>query len=257
MVGKNSEIWAAVDHYFEHAESAKDESLRLIRQAHESLGDGIILAAFAWVAERLEKEGEQSKQLAMMGVSDRMLNLRLFAIAESVINLLGDVVALQKEAGVFLIASIMATPDEDEQALMAYMLATRFVSTFDQWDQAKARVFLKTHLQAIEGTSCKMALAYALYVMDEKDPWEKLVYGNVFMQLNFVRAVEATFVEMFPKRRKEAKSVVCREIAVPGSTDFQIPVPDQWGIREFLAIDIASNGSQFKNYPNWRRKPKN
>ncbi len=88
MVGKNSEIWAAVDHYFEHAESAKDESLRLIRQAHESLGDGIILAAFAWVAERLEKEGEQSKQLAMMGVSDRMLNLRLFAIAESVINYL-------------------------------------------------------------------------------------------------------------------------------------------------------------------------
>ncbi len=256
MSGKNSEIWAAVDRYFEHAESAKDESLRSIRQAHESLGDGIILAAFAWVAERLEKEGVFLAQSAMLGAPDRMLTLRLFAIAESVINLLGDVVVLQKEAGVFLIASIMTTQDEDEQALMAYMLATRFVTTFDQWDQAKARVFLKTHLQAIEGTSCKMALAYGLYVMGETKPWEALVYGNVFMQLNFVRAAEATFVEMFPNRRKEVKSVVCHEIAVPRSTDFQIPAPDQWGIREFLALDIASNGKQFRAYPNWRRKPK-
>ncbi len=256
MAGKNSQIWAAVDIYFEHAESAKDESLRLIQQALQQYGGAVILASIAWVAERLEKEGEQSKQLAMMGAPDKMVNLRLFAIAESIVKLLGDVMALENEPGKFLVASIVVTPDEDEQALMAYLLATRFAKILDPWDQKKNQVLLKNFYQSIEGTSCKMALAYALYVMSETKPWEALVYGNVFMQLNFVRAVEATFAEMFPNRKKEAKSVACREIAVPGSTDFQIPVPDQWGIREFLALDIASNGRQFKSYPNWRRKPK-
>lgn len=258
MSDKNKEIWAAVDRCFEHADSSKEEGLRMFQQAIRQYGGAVILASVAWVAERLEKEGVASAQMALMGAPNSMLNLRLFVIAESTIGLLGDVVALENEPGKSLIASILVTLDEDEQALMAYLLATRFVTSLETWSlqYPAAKILLKNLLQETEGTSCRMALSYALYAMGEKAPWEKLVYGNVFLKQEFVRTVEKLFIEMFPKREKEAKSLVCREIAVPGSTDFQIPVPDQWGIREFLALDIASNGQQFLGYPNWKRKSK-
>ena len=143
----NQDIWAAVDSYFEHVEQAKEESLRSIREAFRRLGSGVILAAFTWVAERLEKEGVASTQMALMGVPDAMLNLRIFGLGEQIFRYLEDVVRLEAEVGLHLAASIMATHDEDEQALMAYVLATRFAASLDQWNQTKMRVFLKNYLR--------------------------------------------------------------------------------------------------------------
>lgn len=256
----NQQIWEAVDSYFANAGGDSNSNMRLVRPAIKEFGGAVTLAGFAWVAERLEQEGLESAKAAQMGVSNAILTHNIIAIAKNSMNQLKDIVKTDDhQAGEKLAGAVGTARDEDEAALAAYMLADGFVTDMDPMHKEVSRLFLEGLLENTEGTSCRMAISWAIYNMGNKKPWEEMVYSDLFVQRNWVEMLEKTMKQTMPELKKdEVRDILCREYAVPGSTDHPIPsVTDKMGIFETLAIDIASNGQIFfKSYPNWARKAK-
>jgi len=254
----NQQIWEALDSYFANAGADSYSNMRLIRPAIEKFGGAIALAGFAWVAERLEHGGLEVAKAAKIGVPNAILTHNIIAVAKNSMRQLKDIVNTDGyQAGEKLAASVVTAGDEDEAALTAYMLADGFASNMDVVHKEFSRIVLEGILKDTEGTSAKMAISWAIYNMGNKKPWEEMVYGDLFVQRNWVEMLEKTMKKTMPELKKEQiKDILCREYAVPGSTNYPIPsVTDKMGIFETLAIDIASNGQIFfKSYPNWTRK---
>ena len=265
---ENELIWKALDDYFSHVgQDSREVNIRLAKSSVDRWGSAFLLGGFSWVAESIEREGNESARMALMGMSDQFLNMKLFNIARGNFNRLRDIVTLSdKNIGASLAANVVVMPNEDEKALSAYMLASDFVPTLDAMKLEFSKSLLGNLYHTIEGTSCRMSVAWALYEMGDKDKWESLVYGNHFVKRTHLDMLEEFFKEYKKEHKEEyktllkgqdVKTVVCREYAVPGSTD---SVPSYMigdiGIFEMLTLDIASDGKAYRSYPNWQRKPK-
>ena len=242
----NKLIWEAIDTYFNDAGSDSDTNMRLIRPSIQKFGGAVTLAGISWVAERLEQEGLESAKAAQIGVPNAILTHNIIAVAKNSINQLKDIVKVEGggQAGATLAASIGTAVDEDESAIAAYMLANDFVVDMNPMHKEVSRLFLEGMLENTEGTSCRMAISWAIYNMGNRKPWEEMLYGDYFVQRDWVVMLEKTIEGAMPNLKKEEiRDILCREYAVPGSTDFPTPlIMDKTGILEILAIDIASNG---------------
>lgn len=258
---KNNElIWQELDAYFGNVgQDSREENIRLAGPSVDRWGRAFVVGGFSWVAESIEREGVESARLSMFGMSDQLLNLRLFSLARRNFGRLRDVVSISgADTGVFLIANIGVPGDEDEAALNSYMLASDFIPTIDSMKLEVSKIYLKNVYNLAVGTSCRMAMAWALYNMGEKKEWESMVYGNQFVRRDFLDRLEETIRENgMDLEGQDVKSVLCQEYAVPGSTNL-VPefVIGDMGIFETLTLDIASDGRAFKNNPSWQRKPK-
>ncbi len=256
---ENKALWEALDYYFAHAGEDSKENIRIAKPYIDRLGNAIIIAGFSWVAERIEKEGLDTIKLALF-TSGELLNLRTFIIAEKSFSQLRDIVStLGNEAGNFLVANITTGADEDEQALAACMLANDFLSTLEPLQLEFARNLLKGFYDEAEGTSYKMALAWALYKMGDKIFWETLVYGEFFIKREFIQLVEQMAKIAEPGLgNKEIKDLVCRNVASGEYPGLPIPISEigKRGLFRTLALDIASDGKAYQNAPHWSRKPK-
>jgi len=253
----NEAIWGALDEYFSKAGSDREANIRLARSFINQVGDGFIIGGISWVAESIEKEGLESRKLSMLGTPDLILNLRLFQVAKDNLAHYGDVVSIKgREAGAFLAASIGTAADEDEAALAAYLFANNFVNTLDEVKLTFLRIFIKELFKHTIGTSCRMALAWALYNMGEKREWESFVYDGIVWKKEYGKIIENFETANNPSKSKnEIKSLVCREIALADGAGIRyFPEVSKMGIVEFLALDLASNGKAFATYPGWKRK---
>ena len=96
--------------------------------------------------------------------------------------------------------------------------------------------------------------------MGEKEPWERLVYGDFFLKSEFVRLVEQMVKITSPNlSNKDAKDLVCRALATGEYPELPFPIPEtqKRSVLRVLALDIASNGKAFANALHWTRKAKN
>jgi hypothetical protein len=256
---KNRQLWEAADEYFAKAGSDSNENMRLIRPAIERLSEAVILVGFQWVLERIEREGVETMKLAVYGSPGELLDLRTFMVAETCVSQLKDMVrTMGGKAGVWLTAGVGYGRDEDEQALYAYFLVD-FLSTLDPLSLKMSKSFLISHYDLVEGTSCKMSLAWTLYNMEETKLWENLVYGDIFLKSNFVKLVEQTLKMTKPNlSNKDVKDLVCRGFATGEYPELPFPIPEtqKRSVLRVLALDIASNGRAFANAPHWTRKAK-
>lgn len=255
---KNKQLWEAVDEYFAKAGTDSFENMWLIRSAIDRLGEAIIITGFSWVAERIEHEGYDSVRLAAYGSPGELLDLRLFMLTDLIVSQLRDVIRTTGvKAGSWLVAGVSTTPDEDEQALNALLLVD-FISTLEPLPLEMAKSLLKSYYDLAESTSCKMAIAWALYNLGQKKLWEDLVYGDYFLKSEFVQRAE-TMMKIFNPtlNQTEIKDLICRMFAT-GDYPEQLPVPEpsKRSVLRVLALDIASNGAAFSHAPKWSRKPK-
>lgn len=258
MSDENKAIWKALDEYFEHAGSDRNGNIRLARPSIDRWNRAFILGGFQWVAERIEKEGAEATKMATYdGSLDVLLDQSVFTVAKRSLGQLRDLLStLGNEAGSWLVAQLQISWDEDESALIAYMLANDFISALDSYKHELSRITLRNTYEKTEGTSCKMALAWALYNMGDEKYWETFVYADYIWKKEFVQMWEDIIKKVKPNLNgKESKALLCHQFANPESTGLSIPGTEQpWGIIEFLALDIASNGRKYSKNPKWKRK---
>lgn len=254
MSNENDAIWQAAKEYFEHAGSDRNENIRFARPSIDRWGTAFVLGCFTWIVWRIEKEVADTQGLP---ISDTLFNLRIFMAAKVSLAKLADVVStFGKDAGNHLVRDIGVSTDEDITALIAYMLADEFITTFDPRQREFSRIFLENTYKQIQGSSCKMALAWALYNMGSKKYWETIVYSDSVWVKEIVQMWEEIIRELKPNlKSEETKSLVCRMLAVPekSKSEISLPVPGpEMGVIEILALDIASDGRAFSPNPKWK-----
>lgn len=214
----NRAVWEKVDHYFWHAGTDPAENALSARPDIDFWKSAGGAAAFAWVVERLETVGRAMTMMVKSGMSEELIHQRIFEEAQYRTGQMSDILTtFGREAGGYLVSRLAADPDEDERALMAFLLARDFVSTFDESQRNAARACLEDLAQETVGTSCRMALAWAACKLGSKAMWESLAFGD------YVTTA---------------------------------PDPAAGRILEFLALDIASNGMAFAANPQWTRRAK-
>lgn len=263
MPTDNEIIWEEIDNYFKRAGDNRQANIQLAQPAIERWKGAFVIGLCPGVAEIIERAGSESVRSARLGMSDTMLNLQLFSLTKTAFKQWSDIVStLGKDAGTTLVADIGVHFDEDEKALDALMLANNFVDTLEPLHREFSKTLLQIMYRDIVGTSCKMAIAWVLYNLDDKKPWEELVFGGHFVKPEHLPHVKMLLKATDPALSdQQIKDMLCKWYAAPyiypiSTLDLLTPIPNRWGILEILALDLASGGRQFSAYPNWQRKSK-
>lgn len=256
---ENKRIWEAVDDYFSKAGDDSARNMYDIRNYMSRVGDAFTVMAFPWVVSRIEREGYETVRMAAYGTPGELLDLRIFAVTERSMRHLRDVVAtFGAKAGASLTAQIMIAAEEDEMAIAACLLASDFLPTLEGMPREVSRTMLASLVETVEGTSCKMSIAWVLYKMGVKKYWEELVFGSHFLRPEFLRLLQEFGRAANPRiKEQDLKDRICTQAAAGEYPDLPVPITEtqKRGLLRTVALDIASDGAAYNKAPKWKRKP--
>jgi hypothetical protein len=252
-------LWQALDKYFENATNDKQDNLNRVLPIIQYWPETeFIYSGIDWVVRRLVKYGQDSILAATHGIDEDLLNSDLFVNARNHIQHLGDLFSLiNRDVALYLLNPIQFNTNDDVGAIAAYLLAKNFIQTIESDTRNVILASLKMEYETAIGTSRKMSIAWALFNLGFKQPWESFVYTGPLWQKEFPLIIEQSEKSLHPDLHPdELRFLVSNEIGLAEGVVINNTIPTQArkGLFEYLVMDIASQGKAFKKFPGWVRR---
>jgi len=212
------EMYAILEDYYRKANFDNDDyNKSLIERELQRHGDLLVYGGFSYIANHIEAVGRETmvrfmndekegdKYIASQGMG-------LFMLHHSLVKAYGS-------KGTPALLKVLGSSDEDTAALAAYMLSSGDFAKQSSLPQLKA-AYAKAY-----GTSCKLALALAIYGHGEKKLFKDLALQFLIQKLPFWA-------------EQEGLNMAAKELFF------------------VLALDIASDGRAYNRHgkANWKRK---
>jgi hypothetical protein len=252
MLTENEMIDAAVERYFENATGSRSENQEQIQEEFRRWGDAFVICGFDQIVWKLEKAGFEQSHGMGYRMSQEMLNRILYATIKVNLKALSDIVSIWgSKAGEHLASIAAVNPVEDSRSLMAYMLATEYVDSFSPMNREITKLHFKAQYNGLIGTSVKLSYSWALHILGDSSYFEAFVNKNIWEESYKDMIDQFIDVSKPGLLAKDKKLLKFQTLAVPDKTEYAQYFSE--GIREVLALDIASCGRAFHN-PEWNRK---
>ncbi len=236
----------AMVRYFELAEPDFEQNRSLIRGDAQQFGELLIpVGLLVTCAQLRELAGSQPLLGDEIELNDQLV---LFAIMRT--TQLVSVIDIF-ERGIEGLALVLAFSDEDLVALAAFMFTNpRFIRPANR--QALEQAYSKAY-----GTSCKVALAAALYKHGVVKPFKEFAVPYLITEEGLEN--NRNWLRSVLPGEQAVESALLDELVVPGSSGHipYFPGYEYTGVLRVVALDIASDGAAYlKPGGPWKRKGK-
>lgn len=239
------EIMNDLESYFQYAMPYGDYNVRLAQPYIAKWGAVFLHMSLAWfVATMKEVAARTLIEPPLEQTYDETIREVAISTIRYTLNLAQ---AYGSQGPAHLCQVITQATDEDTITLASFLLSSR-----DFTDRSYRDMFWTAYRKA-EGTACKIALAYALFVIGEKSELQGYVNKGYFGTQNAINKLKAMLIANANVKRHEIDDMVMTAILFPYTLPIPLPMNVFLGVLGIIALDMATEGIPFYHLP-WKRK---